>query len=186
MVGELANRAVVARWRWKANKARATVTAKFESRGRHLIGEWCDLDESTRLDDGAERLGPTPSRIIQRWPTKQQVVEALEASASSLRQLGDVHVLIMDAPDAKWIRVRGDVVSTDLGPAAGEWMTDGFIVFAPDVASLLSVDIEEEGGVSFIETTLIGEGLGELRSYFAERGPVPQEVVNRPYFPNME
>ncbi|MGW3994811.1 hypothetical protein ACWEF6_15115 [Amycolatopsis sp. NPDC004772] len=177
MAGESAERAAAARRKWKTEKARAALGAEFASRGRHLIGEWCDFDESTRLSEGAERLGPAPDRMIQRWPTKQRLVEALEAGESSLRRLGDVYVLVLDVPDAEWIRIRGEAVSADLAHAAGEWLTDGFIVFLPWVASLLSVDVEEQGGVSFIETTLIGEGFGELRAYFAEIGPESQEIV---------
>lgn len=179
MVGEIASRAAAARWKWKAANARAALSAEFASRGRQLAGEWCDLDESTRLGDGAERLGPASDRIIQRWSTKRQLVEALEAGESALRRLGGVYVLVMDAPDAGWVKVRGEAVSADLAHAAADWLTDGFIVFLPDAASLLSVDVEGNGDVSFIETTLIGDGLGELRACFIERGPAPQKIMNR-------
>ncbi|MDT7805725.1 MAG: hypothetical protein QOI78_9158 [Actinomycetota bacterium] len=37
---------------------------------------------------------------------------------------------------------------------------------------------------SFIETTLVGEGFGELGAYFAERGPGPQEITNGPSSPD--
>lgn len=185
MAGEIANRAAAARWKWKTEKARAALIAEFASRGQRLAGEWCDLDESTRLGDGAERLGPAADRIGQRWSTKRQLVEALEAGESALRRLGVVYVLVMDAPDAGWSKIRGEVVSADLARAAGEWLTDGFIAFLPDAASLLSVDVEEKGGVSFIETTLIGDGFGELRARFVERGPMPQEVLDGPSGPNL-
>jgi hypothetical protein len=177
VVGEIENRASLARWKWKAEKARIAVSASFESRNRELVGEWCEFDESTRLSEGTERLGPSPDRIIQRWPTKLQFIAAVEACGPALRKLDHVYVLIMDSPDAGWIRVRGALVSSELARAASEWLTDGFIAFYPDRESLLSVDVEERGGVSYIETTLIGDGFGELRDCFNERGPSPLRIV---------
>ncbi len=176
---ELASRAASARWKWKAERARTAITAAFESRDQHLAGEWCGFEESTGLGERVERLGPSPGRIIQRWPAKRQFVAALQACGSAAFPSVDVHVVVMDAPDAGWIRVRADLVAGDLARAVGEWMTDGFIAFDPEVDSLLSVDVEEKGGVSFIETTLIGAGFGELRAWLGKRGPSPLVVVEQ-------
>jgi hypothetical protein len=185
VAAEIASRAALARWKWKAERARAAIAAEFGSRNQQLIGEWCDFDESMSLSESAERLGSSQGRIIQRWPTKPQLIDALEACGPALRKLGHVYVLIMDLPDAAWIRVSGELLSSELARAAGEWLTDGFIAFDSRKESLLSVDVEERDGESYIETTVIGDGFGELCGCFSERGPSPLRIAGPSESPNV-
>jgi hypothetical protein len=179
VAGDIENRASLARWKWKAEKARAAVSANFSNHGQKLVGEWCGYDESTTFSNGTERLGSAAGRIIQRWPTKRQFIEATKVCGQTCGDLGYVYVLVMDVPDAAWMRVRGELLCTELAPAAAEWLTDGFIAFDPDKESLLSVDVEERGGASYIETTIIGEAFRELRDCFNEHGPAPLTIVDR-------
>jgi hypothetical protein len=86
----------------------------------------------------------------------------------------------MDVPDAAWIRVSTDVLLNDLVPAAGEWMSDGFIVFDSGSDSLLSIDVEEKHGTSVIETTTIGTGFDRLRDCYLQRGPLPLPILGHP------
>jgi hypothetical protein len=177
-VGEVSDRASLARWNWKARNARATLSAMFTSHGYQLVGEWCDFEQSTRLSESAARLGPSPTRTIQRWDAKQSFIAAADSCIGALDSFERLYVHIMDAPDAGWIHVPSDHVLSKLARAASEWLTDGFIAFDPESESLLSVDVEEMSGTQFIESTVIGNKLTTLRDYFKERGPQPLEIFN--------
>lgn len=83
----------------------------------------------------------------------------------------------MDEPDAGWIQVTSEVFLSRLVPAAGSWMTDGLIMFNVESNSLLSVDVEQRGDRSVIETTIIGDGLSALRTCFYHQGPAPLPVI---------
>jgi hypothetical protein len=144
------------------------------------MGDWCDLDESTQLMESCKRLGLSPSRVIQRWSTKEQFVEVTQSCGAAVLPAPDLCALVMDLPDAAWIRLSTDVLLADLVPAAGEWMRDGFIAFDSASDSLLSVDVEEKHGLSVIETTIIGIGFDGLRDCYAEHGPSPLPILDQP------
>ena len=180
VVGDVAHRASVARWNWRAKQARALVAANFAAHQQSLHGEWCDLEESGRCSSDVAELGSSPGRIIHRWPKKTMFVGAMKACESTLSHMVSVFVRIMDTPDAGWIRVRGDVVLADLTAAAGEWLTDGFIVFEPVSRSVLSVDVEDRFGQSYLETTIIGVLFDDLVRCFAGHGPMLLPIVNEP------
>jgi hypothetical protein len=177
-MSELSGRASLARSNWKGERARAVVSTVFESHDQRLVGEWCDFEQSVRLTEGAERLGSSPARVIQRWPAGHQLTEILSACAGALGTLNEINVLIMDQPDAGWVRVRADLLSFELARAAAEWMTDGFIAFDPVTESLLSADVEQGSGSTFVETTVIGDGFGGLRQCLREGGPAPLSIVD--------
>jgi hypothetical protein len=170
------------RWRWKrrAESARSALAAAFAEHGRGLAGDWCDLDESHQLTERCEALGPSPSRVIQRWPAKERFLEVTRSCWAAVPSDPDLRVLVMDTPDAAWIRLSADAILADLVPAAGDWMSDGFIVFHSPSDSLLSVDVEERNGFSVIETTIIGGGFDALRQCYAECGPPPLPISDRP------
>jgi hypothetical protein len=137
-----------------------------------------------RLNEAAQRLGPSPDRIIHRWSTKHQFVEAVQICSPAFLRLNYLYVQITDLPDAAWIRVRSDILPSELSRAAGEWLTDGFIAFHLPTESLLSVDVEERGGISYIETTIIGEGFVGIRDCFNEYGPSPLSIADSSRDPN--
>jgi hypothetical protein len=170
-VNDISSRASVARWKWKAAKARAEIAAVFETHGHRVVGEWCDFDDSARLTEQAERLGASPARVIQRWEARDDFGDAFTECASLEQPESSVDVIITDAPDAAWIRMPFALVVSELVPAAVDWLTDGFIVVDPGADSLISVDVEERRGVSFIEVTFIGDGFGQLQERLIERGP---------------
>ncbi|MCZ4507301.1 hypothetical protein O3Q52_03585 [Streptomyces sp. ActVer] len=175
-MGDAAKRAELARWNWKARRARESLFDAFSDHGRQLTGEWCSFPESARLTREVEELGESRERVIQRWPTKGKFDE-VSRSCDSFELNGErLLVLIMDAPEAAWIEVSPGIVQSEIIPSAVEWMTDGFILYMPDCASLLSVDVEEVDNVSLIETTLVGEGLGSLGVHFLGHGPEPRRV----------
>lgn len=177
-MGDAAKRAELARWNWKARRAREALSDAFSDHGRQLTGEWCSFQESVRLTREVEALGESRERVIQRWPTKENLDE-VSRSCDLVALRGERLVaLIMDVPEAAWIEVSPDIVQSELVPSAVKWMTDGFILYAPDHASLLSVDVEEVADVSLIETTLVGEGLGSLGVHLLEHGPQPLRIGN--------
>lgn len=176
----MSNRAELLRWRRRAEGARSALVNAFAEHGRSLTGDWCDLDESTQLTESCRRLGPFPSRVIQRWPTKAQFVEVTRSCGAAVLPTTDLCALVMDSPDAAWICLSTDVLLADLVPAAGEWMRDGFIVFDSLSDSLLSVDVEERNGLSVIETTIIGSGFDALRDCYKEYGPSPLPILGQP------
>lgn len=161
-MGEISDRGAAARWRWRAERARADVFAAFTGHGHVFAGEWCDREESERLSRVAERLGPSPARVIQRWPDRRRLAGILGTAGPA-----EVRLLILDFPDAGWARVPAGVVTPGFARAV-EWMTDGFVVFDPEREALLSVDVEAR----FVETTVIGDGFGFLRA-----GPAPLPIV---------
>lgn len=176
----MSNRAELLRRKRRVDLARSSLADAFAEHGHSLVGDWCDLDESTRLTEACRRLGPSPSRVIQRWPTKEQFVEVTLSCGVSGLPGPDLCASVMDAADSEWIRVTTSVLLTDLVPAAGEWMSDGFIVYDSGSDSLLSVDVEEQNGRSVIETTIIGGGFDALRDCYAEYGPSPLPILGQP------
>lgn len=176
----MANRLELLQWKRRAESARSSLVETFTEHGRSLEGIWCDFDESTRLTASCERLGPSPSRVIQRWPTKEQFVDVTLSCGSRALPTPSVCALVMDVPDAAWIRVSTDVLLNDFVPAAGQWMSDGFVVFDSGSDSLLSVDVEEKHGISFIETTIVGTGFDRLRDCYEQRGPSPLPILGPP------
>lgn len=176
----MSNRAELLRRKRRVDLARASLADAFAAHGHSLVGDWCDLDESTWLTEACKRLGPSPSRVIQRWPTKEQFVEVTLSCGASGLPGPDLCASVMDAADSEWIRVTTSVLLTNLVPAAGEWMRDGFIVYDSRSDSLLSVDVEEQNGRSVIETTIIGGGFDVLRDCYAEYGPSPLPILGQP------
>lgn len=173
----MSHRAELLRWKRRADISRSALAGSFREHGQSLVGTWCDFDESTRLTESCTRLGLSPGRVIQRWPTKRQFVEVTMSCGSSGLPGPGLCVSVMDSVDSAWIQVSTDVLLTDLVPAAGEWMRDGFIVFDTESDSLLSVDVEDEGGLSVIETTIIGSGFDIIRDCYALRGPLPSQIL---------
>jgi hypothetical protein len=178
-VADISNRSALARWRWKAEKARTALIATFSAHDRQLVGEWCSFDESMRMDDDSRRLGASPARVIQRWATRQRFIEAFRSCEPVPSQLEYIYVLVMDMPDAAWVRVRFDLLSSDLVPAAAAWLTDGFIALDPESESLISVDVEENDGSCFIETTFIGDMFHEIRDCLNDREPLVLEIIDQ-------
>jgi len=84
--------------------------------------------------------------------------------------------MVMDQPESAWIEVSAEDLLSEVVPSAGEWLTDGFIMFDPVTSSLVSVDVEEGAGVTFIESTIIGRGFGALRQCFEQFGPEPLQI----------
>ncbi|WP_027940575.1 hypothetical protein [Amycolatopsis taiwanensis] len=124
-------------------------------------------------------LAESRERVIQRWPAKGYFDEVSRSCELVALREERLVASIMDYPEAAWIEVSPDIVQSELVPSAVKWMTDGFILYAPDRASLLSVDVETVDNVSLIETTLVGEGLGPLRVHLLEHGPNPLRIENR-------
>ncbi len=176
-VGDVSERAELARWRWKAQRARQLLVKTFVDHHHDLRGDWCDFEESSQLTADCRGIGTSAGRVIQLWPTKKQFVDAVGTCDLAGMQRDAILVLLMDAPDAGWIRMSLDHVLADLVPMAGEWMTDGFIMFDPASSSLISIDVEDRRGVSVIETTLIGDGFSHLRSCLERFGPAPLPVT---------
>lgn len=175
-MGEAAKRAELARWNWKARKAREALVDTFRGHGRQLAGKWCSFQESARLTSEVESLGESRARVIQRWPAKGNLAEATRSCDLAALRGERLVALIMDAPDTAWLEVSPDTVQSELIPSAVDWMTDGFILYAPDRASLLSVDIEYVADASLLETTLVGEGLGPLGARLLDHGPEPFRI----------
>ena len=132
----MSSRAEQLRWKRRAENARSSLVDAFAAHGRSLVGDWCDLEESNLLTESCKRLGPSPSRVIQRWPTKEQFVAVTRSCGSAGFPAPSPCALVMDVPDAPWIRLSTEVLLAELVPAAGEWMSDGFIVFDPEADSL--------------------------------------------------
>jgi hypothetical protein len=126
-----------------------------------------------------KRLGPSPERFIQRWNSKSQFVSVTQSCGVEMSLCRNLHVIVMDVPDAEWIYLTSEIVLADIVPAAGEWMTDGFIMLDRESSSLLSVDVEEKSGRSVIETTVIGEGFRALRGCYERGGPSPLPIVTQ-------
>ncbi|MCX5092644.1 hypothetical protein OOK36_27940 [Streptomyces sp. NBC_00365] len=177
-MSDAAKRAELARWKWKARKAGEVLSGAFSDHGHQLAGEWCSFQESVRLTKEVEALGGSRERVIQRWLTKENLDEVSRSCDLAALRGERLVALIMDVPGVAWIEVSPDIVQSELVPSAVKWMTDGFILYAPDHASLLSVDVEEVADVSLIETTLVGEGLGTLGVHLIERGPKPLRIGN--------
>ncbi|MER5937167.1 hypothetical protein ABT121_07575 [Streptomyces sp. NPDC001928] len=148
----------------------------FSGHGRQLAGEWCSFQESARLTREVEVLGESHERVIQRWLAKENLAEVSRSCDLAALHGERLVALIMDVPEASWLEVSPDTVQSELIPSAAEWMTDGFILYAPDHASLLSVDIEEVADVSLLETTLVGGGLGSLGAHLLDHGPEPLQI----------
>lgn len=153
--------------------AGAAISTAFGDHGYQLVGEWCDFEESARLTRAAVELGGYRERVIQRWLNKESLDEVSRSCDLTPLRGERLVVLTMDLPGVAWIEVSPGIVQSDLVPFAVRWMTDGFVLCAPERASLLSVDVEEVAGASIIETTLVGGGLGALGANLVARGPKP-------------
>ncbi|WHT16037.1 hypothetical protein N8J89_23195 [Crossiella sp. CA-258035] len=177
-MSDVAKRAEFARWNWKVKKARDALFATFEMHGRQLRGEWCDYAESHRLSTEVASIGSSPGRVIQRWVVKERLGEILRSCDLSELREERLVASVLDGPDAAWIAIPLEVFQFELIPSAVEWMTDGFVLFASDRASLLSVDVEEVAGASRIETTVIGEGIEPIGAHLLAHGPEPLPILN--------
>ncbi|HKS98922.1 MAG TPA: hypothetical protein VJT31_05265 [Rugosimonospora sp.] len=176
-MGDVSERAELVRWRWRAQRARRLLAETFVDHRHQLSGDWCDFEESARLTADCRSIGQSAGRVIQLWPARRQFADAMGACDLAGMRRSTVFILLMDLPDAGWIRMSVDAVLADLIPAASEWMTDGFIMFDPATASLVSVDVEERRGSPMIETTVIGDGFGRLRECLERVGPPPLRVT---------
>jgi hypothetical protein len=89
----------------------------------------------------------------------------------------DAFALLMDYRDVGWSLASRSEVLSGLVPAVVGWMSDGFILYYPDIASLFSVDVEERFDTSYIETTIIGHQLDGLRECMLRSGPIPLSIA---------
>jgi len=177
-VSDISERAAVARRKWKSDKARVTLLSAFATHNQQLSGEWCDLEETAELSQGAARLGGSSSRLIQRWPEERSFIETASSCMAIVTGVEHIYVLVMDISSAPWVRVEFDLIASELLPAV-EWLSDGFIAFDPILDSLISVDVEGDGGARVVETTIIGDGFSSIRSCFEELGPPALHIVER-------
>ncbi|WP_405058259.1 hypothetical protein OG474_36740 [Kribbella sp. NBC_01505] len=171
LVGDAAERAQLARWNWKAKQARAELSQLFADRELRSPDKWCDFETSQRMTEEVEVLGRSRERVIQRWTAKDKFLDAASSFDFSSLQADGLLASVMDAPDAAWFEASAETIHSALIPAAAQWMSDGFIIYSPKTSSLFSVDVEQHDN-SVIDTTLIGEGVNDLRNHLTLNGPL--------------
>lgn len=159
--------AQLARWRLRTKRARAEVEQRFRSAGADLEVDWCDYAASSDAESRARALGPSPDRVIQRWPGARDFLDALPPLGEGLLASGELLVVFLDVPDAEWGRTDATVARTVILPALADWMTDGVILMSPRSEALVSLDVDESG----FESTIIGEELRPLAEHLERVGP---------------